>query len=368
MKKNKRLKFVEIILLLMIWSVLITSPILFRKEETINWTALSGPLQTIIPLFILFLINRFVLVPYLLIKKKNIAYFVSAGLLIAMITTGLYFLGRDHDPAKVRRPSERIMPAPPPHKRVSPGAPPPHIQTPAPGPKHGPIPAFANFLIFSILLVGFDTGLRISFRLAEAERVKDKLEKDNVESQLAFLRNQVSPHFFMNTLNNIHALIDFDTKEAKESIIRLSKLMRHLLYDSENKLIPIQKEMEFVRNYVDLMKLRFSDKVKINLNLPEQSPDKSIPPLLFTSFLENAFKHGISYQNSCFIDITVQYASNYLTFEILNSNTPIEKHDDSYGIGIENSRKRLDLIYGKKYSLRIKDENDEFYVYLSIPV
>ena len=218
------------------------------------------------------------------------------------------------------------------------------------------------------MLVGFDTGLRISFRLAEAERVKDKLEKDNVESQLAFLRNQVSPHFFMNTLNNIHSLIDIDTEEAKESIIRLSKLMRHLLYESEIEKIPIRKEISFVENYIDLMKLRYSDKVAIRVKLPKKLPDKTIPPLLFTSFLENAFKHGVSYQNTSFINIEFSCTDQNLTFEIINSNPKSEKEEESSGIGIENARKRLDLIYGDQYSLEIVVNDKEHYVRLSIPI
>ncbi len=188
-------------------------------------------------------------------------------------------------------------------------------------------------MIFSFLLVGFDTGLMTIFRLAKSERKRAILEKQNADVQLAFLRNQVSPHFFMNTLNNIHSLIDFDTDEAKDSIIRLSKLMRHLLYDSEIEKIPIRKEIEFIKNYVDLMKLRYSDKVKITLDLPDQLPDKSIPPLLFTSFVENAFKHGISYQHSSFINITFSIDDDQLNFEVRNSNPGLTKKDEPSGIG-----------------------------------
>lgn len=172
----------------------------------------------------------------------------------------------------------------------------------------------------------------------------------------------------MNTLNNIHALVDINTEEAKESIIQLSKLMRHLLYDSEIEKIPIQKEMDFIKNYVDLMKLRFSDKVKINLQLPEQLPNKSIPPLLFTSYVENAFKHGITYEHSSFINILFYCSDEKLTFEMENSKAHPEKKEESFGIGNENSRKRLNLIYGDKYSLKMKDSKTEYCVYLTIPL
>lgn len=368
MTKNNRLKITEIIMLVLIWLVLLASPILFRQEETISWQGMKGPMATISPLFLLFLLNRFLLVPKILFRKKHLLYFLAVGASITILTLGIYFSlqGREnHQPPPGMNMDEQ-MHAPRPQARTNADLPLP--PPPDENDHGGPIPPFANFLIFSILLVGFDTGLRLAFKLTETEREKAKLEKENSESQLAFLRNQVSPHFFMNTLNNIHSLIDFDTEEAKESIIRLSKLMRHLLYDSEAKNIPIQKEMDFISNYVDLMKLRYSEKVKINLEVAEQLPDKSIPPLLFTSFLENAFKHGISYQSSSFIDITVNYASGMLTFEILNSNAPMEEAKESYGIGIENSRKRLKLLYADNFDLKIEDRKDEYLVRLSIPV
>lgn len=222
--------------------------------------------------------------------------------------------------------------------------------------------------MISILIIGFDTGLKISVKWAQSEQKRMRAEKDSVESQLAFLQNQVSPHFFMNTLNNIHSLIDIDTSEAKKSIIKLSKLMRHLLYDSQVELIPLKKEIAFIQNYVELMQLRFSEKVRISLYVPEQMPEKLIPPLLFTSFVENAFKHGISYQEKSFIDISFSNGSNRLSFSIRNSNPAMKKEDGPSGIGIENSRKRLDLIYGDTYTLEIDENNEAFTVNLNIPV
>lgn len=218
------------------------------------------------------------------------------------------------------------------------------------------------------MIVGFDTGLKLSVKWVQSEQKRMNAEKENVESQLAFLRNQVSPHFFMNTLNNIHSLIDFDKEQAKESIIQLSKLMRHLLYDSEIEKIPLQKEMSFIRNYVELMKLRFSEKVIINLDIPEKLPNKSIPPLLFTSYVENAFKHGVSYKYISFINISFSFTEDELTFDISNSQTPNEHVEEPSGIGIANSRKRLDLIYGTNYTLEIDDNKTEYSVHLNLPI
>ena len=172
----------------------------------------------------------------------------------------------------------------------------------------------------------------------------------------------------MNTLNNIHALIDIDTEEAKEAIIRLSKLMRHILYDSEVEMIPLKKEIEFITNYIALMKLRFTEKVKIDFIFSSQLPDKSIPPLLITSFLENAFKHGISYNNISFVNISIQTFVNTMQIEISNSKHQVDRNGEDSGIGITNTRKRLDLLFGDDYTLDIVDEKEIFTVNLTIPV
>ena len=379
-KHKKALKFTEIFLISFVWLVLIAAPILFSEDENnFSMRNIMRPMVTLIPLFIIFIINRFILVPQLLFKKGALLYVISVAGLIALVTAGSYYYQpgygqrQSNQPGRYRNqrgpeafnpPTER-----PEFNRKGPSGPQGFLTPP---PEHGPnkqqMPPYANLLIFSLLMVGFDTGLRVSFRFGETEQARTKLEKENIGTQLAFLRNQVSPHFFMNTLNNIHSLIDIDSEEAKKSIIHLSKLMRHLLYESEIERIPIQKEIDFIKNYIDLMKLRYTDKVKISLNLPSQLPDKTIPPLLFTSYLENAFKHGISYEKTSIIDITFSFTKYNLTFEIQNSKQEKTKEDEPSGIGIENSRKRLDLIYGDNYLLKIDDENDDHTVSLTIPI
>ena len=190
-----------------------------------------------------------------------------------------------------------------------------------------------------------------------------------MEIQLAFLRNQISPHFFMNTLNNIHALIDINTEDAKESVIKLSKLMRYLLYDSDHGKVPLSKEVEFIRSYVELMKLRYSDKVLINLSFPEIIPSMDISPMLFTSIVENAFKYGVSYQHESFIDILMNTDVNDLHFRIRNSVHLSEgKENESGGIGLVNLQKRLDLIYGKNHSITTAQSNDIFEINIRIPL
>jgi len=374
-KKRGILKYTEPLILITFWMAIFAAPLfIFQDEGVIIWNDVIIALKGVIPFFLLFLLNHFLFVPFLLFRNKKVFYFIAAVILVIVFSVFQYQIeksrpkdGPPHHENFQHPPPARINntgPPPQPHK----GPPEIHPQAHQRKANPFPFPPFVNSFIIAILIIGFDTGLRMLIRWSKLEQEKTFLEKENIQNQLAFLRNQVSPHFFMNTLNNIHALIDTDTEEAKETIIRLSKLMRHLLYDSQTELVPLAKELEFIKSYINLMKQRFSEKVRINLNIPDQIPDKSIPPLLFTSFVENAFKHGISYQNSSFIDIAFSFQPDYLTFEIKNSNPGYEKRKTTSGIGIENSRKRLNIIYGNKYSLIIKENKDSFVLILKIPV
>jgi hypothetical protein len=371
-EKNTRnlLKYLEPLITTVFWLLLFISPLLLGESEYgIDWTQIFNIWKDFIPYLVLFLLNRFVLLPFLFFRNNRLVFFISNTLLILILAAGVHHYKNKFKPPHDRAIRQEIAPPPPKFDT------PPRRREPAPGESLPPpmlpprqLPPFISFMVISVLVIGFDTGLVLSVKWAQSERKRIHAEKENVETQLAFLRNQVSPHFFMNTLNNIHALIDQDSEEAKESIIRLSKLMRHLLYDSEREKIPIGKEIDFIRNYVDLMKMRYSEKILIDLQISGQFPDKSIPPLLFTSFVENAFKHGISYLNSSFIHITFFCTQEFLTFEIRNSIAHVKQDEDHMGIGLENARRRLDLIFGDKYSLNIEAGKDEHFVRLTIPL
>lgn len=365
--KIKYFLFFEPLIIITFWVVLLLSPILLgSSEEGIVWQQIFKVWISFLPYLILFFIVHFILLPFLFFRNKRWLFSLSAIALIGLMAIGVSLqLGENRPPMHGDRPL--------PNEQFSRGLPPNHLgpnsehflNAPAP-PRQ--MPPYLTFIIISLLIVGFDTGLKLSVKWVQSEQKRIHAEKENVESQLAFLRNQISPHFFMNTLNNIHSLIDFDTEKAKDSIIQLSKLMRHLLYESEIEKIPLQKEISFIKNYVELMKLRFSDKVIINLEIPELLPNKSIPPLLFTSYVENAFKHGVSYKQDSFINISFSFTEDALTFEIINSKTAKDLVEGPSGIGIANSRKRLDLIYGANYTLKITDSKAEYNVHLNIPI
>lgn len=377
---TKIIKYSEIILVVFVWMVLIITPVLFRDDyNNPVWRSIHNQLEIMVPLSIIFLINRFILVPKLLFRGRWILFISSVFGAILILTVGSYLYDTN------------IKKTPPPGSVISEADvrrnPPPELipgsddqirnnQPPQPGLKiqprqprqPRPMPPFANFLILSVLIVGFDTGVRSGLRLIESENEKVSLEKENVANQLVMLRNQVSPHFFMNTLNNIHSLIDINTEEAKEAIIKLSKMMRYLLYETEAETTTLRKEVEFLESYINLMKLRFNEKVKITLNLPALIPDKPLPPLIFTSLIENAFKHGVSYKDESYISIDLVFGEERLLLVVKNSKQGTDHIEEFSGIGIENTRKRLTLLYGTDYHLDIIDGPDQFTVNLSIPL
>lgn len=365
----KRIKYAEVLLIGFVWIVLFVTPILFREDiySPLSRTIIIQ-MQIIIPLILLFIINRFILVPFLLFKGKYYLFIFSVLVLIILFTTGSYLY------------DTKIKITPPPEAPQTES----QIQSPPyayPGgfdqfgnlrpaqsrqPRH--VPPFANFLIFAILIVGFDTGLRSAIRAINVENEKVRLEKEGVATQLVLLRNQVSPHFLMNTLNNIHSLIDISSEEAKEAIIKLSKMMRYLLYETETEKTTLKREVEFLESYIDLMKLRFNERVTISLKLPDVIPDKNIPPFIFTSLIENAFKHGISYKEKSFINIDLSTSGGRLLLVIENSKSEKYQEKEFSGIGLENTQKRLALLYGSNFQLDITDKKDNFIVNLSIPL
>lgn len=365
----KQIKYGEVFLILLVWLVLLFTPILFREDiySPVRRTVMNQ-LQIVIPLLVVFIINRFLLVPKLFFRGKQAAYFLTVIGIITLFTGASYYYDRNIKPtAPPEIPqSEEALKTPP---YAFPGGYDPFGNLrPAQTRQPKPIPPFANFLIFSVLIVGFDTGLRSGLRGLSIENEKARLEKENIATQLVLLRNQVSPHFLMNTLNNIHSLVDINTEEAKEAIIKLSKMMRYLLYETETEKTTLKREIEFLESYINLMRLRFNEKVHIVLNLPSVIPEKTIPPFIFTSLIENAFKHGVSYKDESFINIDLTTDDNHFFLIIKNSKSEKTRVSQFSGIGIENTRKRLDLLYGSNYSMDITDSNDLFTVNLSVPL
>jgi hypothetical protein len=227
---------------------------------------------------------------------------------------------------------------------------------------------FYNHILASILISGFAMGLGVMEKLKQNEKKQKELEKEKLNSELAFLKNQVSPHFFFNTLNNIYSLIGIDGPTAQDSVLKLSKLMRYLLYESEHGETQMSHEIEFMNNYLDLMKLRLSSRVELQIDFPKEFPDLTIPPLLFVPFIENAFKHGINSRDRSFINIRMKIENEQISFTSENSIGKSSQSGDLQhsGIGLENVRKRLNLLFPGKHELVIKQDESVFQVELLI--
>ena len=225
--------------------------------------------------------------------------------------------------------------------------------------------SFWDISLYLIVYISLTSLLRLArgwFRLQE-------MQNEKTETELKALRSQINPHFLFNSLNSIYSLARKNSDLVPEKVVQLSDLMRHVIYESDTDAIPLEKEIEMIRNYIELQNLRTPDSEKIKLEVLGDLKEKKIAPLLFLPFVENSFKHGLKGGgNRVFVSINIRVQENSLLFEIENSkgkNTEI-KEEKYKGIGIENVRKRLDLIYPGKYSLEISDDEFIFKVTLNL--
>ncbi len=210
---------------------------------------------------------------------------------------------------------------------------------------------FLRDLFTLIMTVGLSVAIKMSGRWGQLEAARREAEKSRTEAELKNLRNQLNPHFLLNTLNNIYALIAFDSDKAQEAVQELSRLLRHVLYDNQQNFVSLDKEMDFIRSYIELMRIRLSSNVTVETKI-DVSPDSrtEIAPLIFISLIENAFKHGISPTEPSFIRIHFSEDINEIRCEIVNSYHPKNREDKSgSGIGLEQVRKRLELTYPNQY-------------------
>lgn len=338
---------------------------------------------------VLFAVHNFLLAPLLILKRRTILYVTLIFTVTAIAMGVLWFLRPtyhhhrlprysrhervlyrdnipdyrpDDDPedmleeASKERPNDQRYPRPYSYLR-------PYDPFPVFGP--GELVAALG----GLLLMGMNLGVKLYFKSQEDTKLLTQIDKHNLERQLEYLKYQVNPHFFMNTLNNIHALVDIDPERAKTTIVELSKMMRYILYEGSNRLIPLPREVQFLSNYVQLMRLRYSDKVSIRMSAPSNLPDVMIPPLLLIMFVENAFKHGISYRTESFVDITVDVKDDRLKFVCRNSKQQLTvKEKKGGGMGLVNVRRRLDLLFQDTYTLKIEDRENEYDVSLDLPL
>ena len=223
-------------------------------------------------------------------------------------------------------------------------------------------------LLMDIAIGAIAIGIRHFIRTNQIrQQLRDEKAK-NTEAELAWLKNQINPHFLFNTLNNISSLTQIDPDAAQDAIAQLSDLLRYAMYETNKKTVPIQGEVEFMRNYISLMKLRCNEKTEVTTSFDIQQ-DTEIAPLLFISLIENAFKHGVSSSRLSKIDIRLLQEGNQLIFNCDNTNYPKDDADRSgSGIGLENTRRRLELMYAGHYQWEQSLHDDIYHVKITLKI
>ncbi len=226
-----------------------------------------------------------------------------------------------------------------------------------------------HFLFMFFVLMG-STVLKIGKEWLTQERIKRDLERRNLQSELSFLKSQINPHFLFNTLNSLYALSLKKSDKAPELVLQLSEMMRYMLYESNEKRVSLAKEVQYIRNYLELERVRYGDKADICFEYSgDNAEGYSIIPLLFIPFIENAFKHGLSNSlASGFVHINMLVAEGEIQFEIINSKSPEPKDEHYYqgGIGLNNVKRRLELVYPGGYDLQINDLEETYTVNLHL--
>ena len=229
-----------------------------------------------------------------------------------------------------------------------------------------------NDVVYFLLGVGASIGIRHTMKLGEMEIEHKKLENETLTSELSLLRYQIQPHFFFNTLNNIYALIGKSPSDAQKSVMNLSKMMRYVLYDSEKHTISVALEIDFLKNYTALMRIRLRKDAKVDFEYPDKIEGIYIPSLVLIPLLENAFKHGISPTGEADIDCRMTLAEGRLRFCVRNETFETEaKEDRSHsGIGLENLRKRMEILYGNTFTLNagIAEDGRHYMAEIDLPV
>ena len=386
MKKQKLLEDLpEKLIHILVWAFLFGSPLLTmdRSDSGIDWLdvvhRLGGPLV----IFILFYLNYLILVPKLLLEKSKKLTFVLVNAVVCIVLIFGQVAWEDLTGKTGRRPMPSFSEI---FQMGGPGLGKP-MEESALEPRQGSdernskqlvnllgmrIPFMFLFrdILMQILCIIVAVTTRMSKQYRQSEQALQIAEYDRKETELKNLRNQINPHFLLNTLNNIYALIQFDQGKAQETVQELSKLLRHMLYDNQQQLVFLDSEVDFMRNYISLMKIRLPESVDIQVNNTVPSPNNlRIAPLIFISLIENAFKHGIRTSEKSFIHLSMDYDKNTdkLHFRIENSNFPKDEEDRSgSGIGLEQVQKRLDLVYPNQYTWNKGVKDNTYYSDITI--
>lgn len=333
-RSNQAIEVAQILL----WVMLCILPPMFTFLLERDWektlAVMRADLHIHIPLLILYFLNFYLIVPHLLFRRGRFWEYAAANLVLMAAISLLWF-----------------------------------YTPPKPDPQWQPILwtiIIASFL-FQLFVIAFATGMRYIIRWNEMELKRQAESQKSAEAELVWLKNQLNPHFLFNTLNNISSLIQVDADTAQESIGQLSDLLRYALYESSQKEVPLASEVAFMRDYIDLMRLRCNKMAKIEVELPNPAPNVMVIPLLFISPIENAFKHGVNNRRPSFVRIRLTWEEGQIVFQIENSRHPKAETDRvGSGIGIENLCRRLELAYPGRHAYRQSQTDTTYQVTITI--
>ncbi len=352
-------KKVKVLLHLLVWAILFIFPSYFLYENSNKDTNLLyyNYIQTFIYATIFYL-QYFLLIPALFFKRKKFLYFTFSLLLIMLMTLMMAFPNTYFMPERKMEPREfrPDMPLPPemlerkPHHRPSKGWP------------------LYNFLLTSFLVSGFSLGLRFSDKLVKNEKKQKETEKEKLHSELALLKNQINPHFLFNSLNTIYSLSLMKSEMTPEAVMKLSDMMRYVIQEAEKDKVPLELEIRYIRHYVGFQKLRLNEKVDLQLTICEEHKGYMIPPMILIPFVENAFKYGTSSHEQSIIIIDIRIGSKYLEFKVSNQIFQGRENNETFGIGLSNTRQRLRLIYPETHELTLTNNGKVYIVNLRIPL
>ncbi|WP_411029277.1 sensor histidine kinase [Spongiimicrobium sp. 3-5] len=290
---------------------------------------------------VLFYINFFYLVPKLLMKKSISHYLLVSVLLIILITFAINI-------------------------SVSPTFPEaPHIRRPFGGKNLWYMRLFISMVVMAIPYT-IGTLLRIYMEWKKNENLRKIVENEKVYSELQFLKTQLNPHFLFNSLNAIYALSVKKSPDTSQAIVNLSELMRYMLYEADKDVVPLAKELEYIKSYVQLQRLRLSDSENVTLNISGQEKDKTIPPLLFISFIENAFKYGTDYEGKTDVKINLFISNESIHITVVNKVGVYKEPSKNSGVGLKNVRNRLELLYPFAHELIVKNDEKTYSVDLTL--
>lgn len=230
-------------------------------------------------------------------------------------------------------------------------------------------PAMVGRVMELFYLIGFTTGVKLARNwLFHLQWIKDK-EKQYLETELNFLKAQIQPHFFFNTLNNLYSLTLKKSDQAPEVVLKLSDLMSYMLYESGSGRVALDKEIAYLQNYIEVEKLRFGQRLEVNFETAGDTGNVIIPPMILILFLENSFKHGVKNNvHHITINIWLKVENGSLFFRVVNPVSMVGNKPAHEGIGLKNVRRRLDLLFGKNYTLDTEDKDNQYIVSLKMPV